>query len=237
VLQGNSGAARSELERAADDEAEVWQRVARLRLPAHDVEDLAMGRLRWEACCGDSAQAVRQADQAISLAAAQKKHRRALKLELFKAIALRRQGALPESLTLLARLLKTLSGEGFVRLVVDEGVAAGQLVQLLQAYPQFLKGAQGNPLFDEYLQRLLRAFGPLPPAPDAPQLAPEEPLTPKETRMLQLLADGSSNLELADRLSVSESTVRTHLRNINMKLNAQSRTQAVAIGRRLGLIT
>ncbi|WP_288251512.1 LuxR C-terminal-related transcriptional regulator [uncultured Hydrogenophaga sp.] len=237
VLLDNPDAARAELERAAEDEDDVWQRVSRLRLPAHDLEDLAMGRLRWEALCGDAVLALRQAEQALQLAATQKKRRRALKLQLFKAIALRRQGALSDSLALLARLLQSLSGEGFIRLLVDEGSVAGQLVQLLQAHPQFLKGVHGNPLFDDYLQRLLRAFGPLAPLTNQPDLAPLDPLTPKETRMLQLLADGLSNVELARRLSVSDSTVRTHLRNINNKLDAQSRTQAVAIGRRLGLIT
>ena len=54
--------------------------------------------------------------------------------------------------------------------------------------------------------------------------------------MLQLLAEGYSNTAMAEKLFVSDSTVRTHLRNINTKLGARSRTQAVAIGRRLGLI-
>ena len=55
-------------------------------------------------------------------------------------------------------------------------------------------------------------------------------------RILGLLAEGYSNIALADKLFVSKSTVRTHLRNINVKLDAQSRTQAVAIARRRGLI-
>ncbi len=66
--------------------------------------------------------------------------------------------------------------------------------------------------------------------------APLEPLTRKEIRVLQLLAEGYSNTAMAEKLFVSDSTVRTHLRNINTKLGARSRTQAVAIGRRLGLI-
>lgn len=54
--------------------------------------------------------------------------------------------------------------------------------------------------------------------------------------MLQLLAEGYSNSAMAEKLFVSDSTVRTHLRNINMKLDAKSRTQAVAIARKLGVI-
>jgi LuxR family maltose regulon positive regulatory protein len=66
--------------------------------------------------------------------------------------------------------------------------------------------------------------------------AMKEPLTRKEIRVLQLLAEGYSNNAMAEKLFVSDSTVRTHLRNINMKLDAKSRTQAVAIARKIGVI-
>ena len=59
-----------------------------------------------------------------------------------------------------------------------------------------------------------------------------EPLTAKEIRLLAPVAEGYSNSATAEKLFVSDSTVRTHLRNINGKLNAQNRTQAVAIARR-----
>jgi LuxR family maltose regulon positive regulatory protein len=237
VLQGDADSARSELERAAANEDAVWQQVARLRLPAHDLEDLELGRLRWEACFGEPGQLVRRIEQAIAQAQAHKRKRRALKLRLLLAIALRRKGATPEALSTLGQLVRVLGNEGFVRLVVDEGLPAGQLLQLLVEHPQYLRGVEGNPILEDYVQRLLRAFGPLPPTLQVETQERLETLTPKELRMLQLLADGSSNVELAQRLCVSDSTVRTHLRNINMKLNAQSRTQAVAIGRRFGLIT
>ena len=74
------------------------------------------------------------------------------------------------------------------------------------------------------------------PAAAAPSAPLDEPLTRKEIRVLQLLAEGYSNSAMAEKLFVSDSTVRTHLRNINMKLNARSRTQAVAIARRLGVV-
>ena len=65
---------------------------------------------------------------------------------------------------------------------------------------------------------------------------PTEALTRKEVRLLMLLAQGHSNEELARLLFVSTSTVRTHLRHINAKLQTRSRTQAVAVARALGLI-
>ena len=98
-----------------------------------------------------------------------------------------------------------------------------------------------DPLFSVYLQKLLQAFGPaavaeaeLPASGGVAELV--EPLTAKEIRILVLLAEGYSNSALAEKLFVSDSTVRTHLRNINGKLGAQNRTQAVAVARRLGLI-
>jgi LuxR family maltose regulon positive regulatory protein len=62
------------------------------------------------------------------------------------------------------------------------------------------------------------------------------PLTNQERRILGLLADGLSNRDMAARLFVSETTVKTHLRHINEKLDTRSRTHAVARGRALGLL-
>jgi LuxR family maltose regulon positive regulatory protein len=63
-----------------------------------------------------------------------------------------------------------------------------------------------------------------------------EPLTPKEIEILERVAEGSSNPHIAAKVGASESTVRTHLRNINRKLGARSRAEAVAISRRLDVI-
>ncbi|WP_240479341.1 response regulator transcription factor, partial [Delftia tsuruhatensis] len=54
--------------------------------------------------------------------------------------------------------------------------------------------------------------------------------------VLELLASGYSNAAMAEKLFVSDSTVRTHLRSINLKLGARSRTQAVALARELRVL-
>jgi DNA-binding CsgD family transcriptional regulator len=61
-------------------------------------------------------------------------------------------------------------------------------------------------------------------------------LTPRELEMLQLIAIGLSNREIAEKLFVSENTVKTHLSRLFDKLSARRRTQAVQIGKELGLI-
>lgn len=64
----------------------------------------------------------------------------------------------------------------------------------------------------------------------------EEPLTPREVEVLQLIRDGHKNKQIADRLSISENTVNFHIKNIVEKLGANDRTHAVTIAVRRGLL-
>ena len=61
-------------------------------------------------------------------------------------------------------------------------------------------------------------------------------ITPRELEILELIAQGLSNREIAERLFVSENTVKTHSSRLFEKLSAKRRTQAVQIGKQLGLI-
>ena len=66
---------------------------------------------------------------------------------------------------------------------------------------------------------------------------PAESLTPRELQVLQLLARGFANKQIAQELGISEHTVKFHVNSILAKLGAQSRTDAVVRATRLGLIT
>jgi len=66
--------------------------------------------------------------------------------------------------------------------------------------------------------------------------ATDEELTSREIDILRLIADGNSNKQIADRLSIGEATVKSHMTNILSKLNANDRTHAVAIALRRGII-
>jgi LuxR family maltose regulon positive regulatory protein len=236
LLQGHAAAARDELLRA--DDATLWARERRQRLLAHDVHYMALARLRWEITFGDPAAALASLDAEIHAATASGRLRRQLALQLLRTLALHRSGNAPAAMAQMAPAMQFAAQEGFVRLVLDEGPALGMLVQRYRAMHE--ASAQRDPIVGEYLQRLLAAFGPLPSDNDSsPDLAAGllEPLTKKEVGVLKLLAEGYSNTAIAEKLFVSESTVRTHLRNINAKLGAHSRTQAVAIARRLGVVS
>ena len=61
-------------------------------------------------------------------------------------------------------------------------------------------------------------------------------ITKRELEILELIAHGMSNREIADKLFVSENTVKTHSSRLFDKLGAKRRTQAVQIGKEIGLI-
>ena len=68
-----------------------------------------------------------------------------------------------------------------------------------------------------------------------PQLL--ETFTPREVEILYLMSEGLTNQEIAARLYLSLHTVKSHARNIFAKLGVGSRTQAIAEGRALGLLS
>jgi LuxR family maltose regulon positive regulatory protein len=242
MLQGQAEAAEQALARA--DDPAVWQRVARHQISAHDVDDLPIGRLRWQVLFGDAAAAAQSAAAAAAQAQTALRQRRALKLQLLQALAQQRAGDGTGAVTTLMQCLPQAQTEGFVRLLLDEGPDMLRLLRRAQRALHEPGAGRIDPLLDDYLQRWAPAAGEALDADDETDTTPlpataqplDEPLTRKEIRVLQLLAEGYSNSAMAEKLFVSDSTVRTHLRNINMKLGARSRTQAVAIARRSGVI-
>ncbi|MEK7848256.1 MAG: response regulator transcription factor [Chloroflexota bacterium] len=81
--------------------------------------------------------------------------------------------------------------------------------------------------------KLLEEFKGGATAPAPAEAVPE--VSPRETEVLRLVAGGASNREIAAALSISENTVRTHLKNILEKLHLKNRSQAAAHAARLGL--
>jgi len=74
------------------------------------------------------------------------------------------------------------------------------------------------------------------PAPAAPREVGFDELTSREIEVLRMLADGSGNREIASRLGISDHTVKFHISSILDKLGAATRTEAVTMGIRMGII-
>jgi two-component system, NarL family, response regulator YdfI len=112
-----------------------------------------------------------------------------------------------------------------VRAVLANHVEADRLVAAIKAV------AAGLVVLDEHAAGIenFRSEG-------EPRREQVETLTPRELEVLRLLAEGLPNKEIATTLAISEHTVKFHLSSIFGKLGATSRTEAVAIGIRRGLV-
>jgi LuxR family maltose regulon positive regulatory protein len=149
-----------------------------------------------------------------------------------QALAFQAQDDTDQAMSALKRALSLAEPEGYVRTFVDEGEPMARLL-----YKAMTRGTA-----PEYVRRLLAAF----PTAEAKQTVPAtsqppqseliEPLTERELEVLQLVAEGLTNPEIASRLYLSLNTVKVHTRNIYGKLGAHSRTQAVGRARALGVL-
>jgi NarL family two-component system response regulator LiaR len=100
--------------------------------------------------------------------------------------------------------------------------------ELVQAIHQVHRGESS--LHPTIARKLLQELARPPQRPPT-----SEPLTDREMSVLRLIAHGLSNQEIADQLTISEATVRTHVSNILSKLHLASRTQAALYALREGL--
>jgi len=127
-----------------------------------------------------------------------------------------------------ARVIIVTSSEGDVEMQrALEGGAAGYIVKSMppQALLEAIRKVHGGK----------KAI----PAEVAARLADhlsDEALTPREIEILQQVAEGNRNRDIADRLCISEGTVKVHIQHIMGKLGANDRTQAITIAVRRGII-
>jgi DNA-binding NarL/FixJ family response regulator len=93
--------------------------------------------------------------------------------------------------------------------------------------------ARGDALFGAAVAARLQSFFATPRAAAPPELFPD--LTEREREVLELLAQGGNNTDIARKLTISMKTVRNHVSNILSKLQVVDRTQAAIVAREAGL--
>jgi LuxR family maltose regulon positive regulatory protein len=143
-----------------------------------------------------------------------------------QALAHGKRGEHTGALTALERALRLAEPEGYVRLFADLGLP---MVRLLQE-------ACSRAVLPHYVEMLLAACGGNLSIAAAAEATLPEPLTPREQEILELIAAGLTNREIAEQLVISAETVKKHTGSIYGKLGVSNRTEAATRARELDLL-
>lgn len=173
--------------------------------------------------------ALRLLERLLAAAEEMKRMGSVLEILITQALAYNAQGNIHQALTPLRRALALAEPEGYSRLFIDEGKAMARL--LYETLSEDFEPA--------YIRRLLAGFPNVEQEKTAPSKGQAdliEALSDRELEVLRLIAEGLSNQEIAEKLYLSLHTVKIHARNIYGKLDVNSRTQAVARGKTLGIL-
>ncbi len=234
LLRGDASAAKDQLQRA--DDAMNWDLVSGRSYIANDKTTLAIGRMRWMVRTGEASAAIALLKKDLVIALGVERNRRALKLRILLAEALEADGQHNLAMRTLSKATELGAQEGFVSIFLEEGERVRDMLRALLKNRQNETGYENADPINQLLIRLTAFHSAVVPLTRTPRL-PEEALTRKELQILKLLGQGLSNDAMAENLFVSESTVRTHLRSINTKLQANNRMHALAIARQMQLIS
>jgi len=168
----------------------------------------------------------------LQVVRAQGRIRSVLKALAFQALILHELGKVQEALQSLEKALLLAQEECFVSVFLDEG----------EPMVRLLNEAASHGVVPEYVGQLLASYT-SPTRSSKPsrvigqdQADLVEPLSDREVEVLELIAEGLSNQEIAVQLHISLSTVKGHTTSIYGKLGVHKRTQAVATAQTLGIL-
>jgi LuxR family maltose regulon positive regulatory protein len=171
-------------------------------------------------------------DKLLGMAESNGWGRRMIEILVLQALALEQKRDIAQAMQPLGRALTLAEPEGYIRTFVDVGPPMSRL----------LYEALSREIAPDYVQRILAAFPEFEAEKDAVQQSSPrtsefiEPLSDRELEVLQLVADGLSRPEIANKLVLSLNTIKTHTRNIYSKLGVNNQMQAVGKARALGIL-
>lgn len=169
--------------------------------------------------------AAKMLDRLIEAAAADDRKGVQIEALAMQALVQQQRGAPSNAMTSLEHALRLAEPEGYVRLFADLGLPMARLIQ----------EARSRGVMPDYVATLLEAFG-VAPGPSGRRETLPEPLSAREREVLQRIAAGLTNREIADLLFISAETVKKHTGNIYGKLGVRGRTEAAARARDLDLL-
>ena len=194
--------------------------------------NIAQGRIQ---------EAVDLLQEMLQVAQAQRRVSSEIAILVLLVLAYHAQGKRQHAMQTLECVLARSEPGGYIRVFVDEGAVMGKL--LAEYYSQSQKRASDaqEVYLPEYVYTVLRAFG----SETQPSIwinsqnsedALLEKLSEREQEVLNLIAAGLSNHEIAQKLVVTVSTIKTHLNNIYAKLHVHTRLQAVTKAYDVGVL-
>lgn len=233
-LNGDTQGARALLDLV--EAMQVWKEAAGYSAPAHDIESIDVMRWRLMIAKGEALRAAGELKAGLRTAQSAQRHRRALKLRILLSTALMAAGQTNPAMKTFTEGLQIASRESFVRIFLDEGESVAALLRMW-----FNRHRENADRLDVSTTLCEQLFSSLSPTAASPGTADTDTnlnpsLTRREIQVLRYLADGGRTRTIADTLFVSEVTIKAHLRNINAKLGAHGRIEAVAIARRRGIL-
>ncbi len=160
--------------------------------------------------------------------AAEEEGRAGIQIEalVLQALTYWKRGAQADAMTTLERALRLAEPEGYMRLLADLGLPMARLLQ----------EARSRAVLPDYVETLLAVFGADLAIPVSKEQGLPEPLTQREHEILELMAAGLTNHEIAEKLVISPETVKKHTGSIYGKLGVSNRTEAAARARELDLL-
>lgn len=219
----------------------IWQVFEGRCMLANDPETPEISRLRLMIAKGQGKEALEKLKSAVKTAESSGRVRQVVLLHILIAKAYETCGERKPALRALRDALLAGQPGGFVRSFLDEGELITKLLRELYDTNSVEDSAFGKNISPDYFKLFFHSLGDVSPRKATQQSEqgsfPLEELTDREIAILEKLATGLSNEDIADQLYISKHTVRFHLRNIHSKLGANNRTQAVAIARQYGLIS
>lgn len=170
---------------------------------------------------------LRLSERLLDQAQAARRMGRVIEVLVLQALIFQGTKMMDQAVARLEKALSLARAERYVRTFLDEGKGMAKLLHLAKA-----RGIE-----TEYATELLSAMGEADGRAQTPAQLLVEPLSTREMEILKLIEEGCSNQAIADKLVISIATVKRHISNIYAKLGAQSRTQAVSIGKELRLFS
>jgi LuxR family maltose regulon positive regulatory protein len=155
-----------------------------------------------------------------------------VRLESLLCIALLDAGEQAQAMQTFRNVLTVAASAGIYRTIIDSGPKIGTMLRQLHETP----GRSGSDPPRPYLEHLLVGWRARYEPESAQIQGIADPLTPREHGILELIANGRSNKEVAKSLGIAPETVKYHVKNIFTKLSVDKRTQAITRAQSLGLL-